>query len=441
MASSSTENQMDDQIGEKKPILEKESVEEKNDTDIHAEIKDSIVETENNTESKTSETTTSLAKNPVVNKKRLYSELEKTGISLKSIKVTEKPAAIEEKKGVIRFCVVNNDNNPESFVILTGLKNIFMKQLPKMPKEYITRLIYDRNHLSMTIVKGGLNVVGGITYRPFEQRGFAEIVFCAIASSEQVRGYGAHLMNHLKDYVRGTTSIQHFLTYADNYAVGYFKKQGFTKNITLDKSLWMGYIKDYEGGSLMQCSMLPRIKYLESNLILAVQRAVVLAKIAKHTRSNIVYPGLEQFNNGATHIDPNDVPGLKEVGWSEEMEKLAQQPRRKPFFPVLEMLFTEMQAHPSSWPFAQPVRKEDVPDYYDVIKNPMDLSTMEFKLRNDKYESVQEFIRDAKYIFDNCRSYNDSNTTYYKNADKLEKFFMQKLRETEYSNLADAWSN
>lgn len=41
----------------------------------------------------------------------------------------------------------------------------------------------------------------------------------------------------------------HFLTYADNYAVGYFQKQGFTKEITLDKSLWMGYIKDYEGGT------------------------------------------------------------------------------------------------------------------------------------------------------------------------------------------------
>jgi len=32
-------------------------------------------------------------------------------------------------------------------------------------------------------------------------------------------------MNHLKDYITTTTKIKHFLTYADNYAVGYFKKQ------------------------------------------------------------------------------------------------------------------------------------------------------------------------------------------------------------------------
>jgi hypothetical protein len=32
-------------------------------------------------------------------------------------------------------------------------------------------------------------------------------------------------MNHLKDYVKSSTSCMHFLTYADNYAIGYFKKQ------------------------------------------------------------------------------------------------------------------------------------------------------------------------------------------------------------------------
>jgi histone acetyltransferase len=56
-----------------------------------------------------------------------------------------------------------------------------------MPKEYIARLVYDRNHRSLAIVKRGLKVVGGICYRPFATRGFAEIVFCAVASSEQVK--------------------------------------------------------------------------------------------------------------------------------------------------------------------------------------------------------------------------------------------------------------
>jgi hypothetical protein len=103
------------------------------------------------------------------------------------IEYNEKSAVLEEREGVIEFRVVNNDNSKENMIILTGLKNIFQKQLPKMPREYIARLIYDRNHLSMAIVKKPLQVVGGITYRPFNHRKFAEIVFCAITSSEQVK--------------------------------------------------------------------------------------------------------------------------------------------------------------------------------------------------------------------------------------------------------------
>lgn len=56
-----------------------------------------------------------------------------------------------------------------------------------MPREYITRLVFDKNSHCMAIVKRGLKVVGGICYRVFEQRGFAEIVFFATASVDQVR--------------------------------------------------------------------------------------------------------------------------------------------------------------------------------------------------------------------------------------------------------------
>ena len=50
----------------------------------------------------------------------------------------------EENGGDISVRVVLNDGTAESMIFLTGLKNIFQKQLPKMPKDYIARLIYDR---------------------------------------------------------------------------------------------------------------------------------------------------------------------------------------------------------------------------------------------------------------------------------------------------------
>jgi histone acetyltransferase len=54
------------------------------------------------------------------------------------------------------------------------LKCIFQKQLPKMPKDYIARLVYDRTHLSMAIVKKTLEVIGLVhvlLHPPFNQRG------------------------------------------------------------------------------------------------------------------------------------------------------------------------------------------------------------------------------------------------------------------------------
>lgn len=39
----------------------------------------------------------------------------------------------------------------------------------------------------------------------------------------------------LQEFARANDHLTHFLTYADNNAVGYFAKQGFTKEITLEK--------------------------------------------------------------------------------------------------------------------------------------------------------------------------------------------------------------
>lgn len=34
-----------------------------------------------------------------------------------------------------------------------------------------------------------------------------------------------------------------------------------------------------------------------------------------------------------------------------------------------------MKKHKSSWPFLEPVNKDDVPDYYDIITDPIGIYT------------------------------------------------------------------
>lgn len=340
-----------------------------------------------------------------------------------------KPAVIEERNGEIEFRVVNNDGSQESTIILTGLKCLFQKQLPKMPKDYIARLVYDRAHLSIAIVKMPMEVIGGISFREFRHRKFAEIVFCAVSSDQQIKGYGAHLMAHLKDYVKATSPVMHFLTYADNYATGYFQKQGFTKEITLDKSIWMGYIKDYEGGTLMQCTMLPRLRYLEVGRMLLKQKAAVQAKMRLLSKSHIIHPPPPQYANGVTPINPLSIPAIRETGWSPEMDALAREPRHGPHFNEFRRFLNQIQNHKQAWPFLNPVNRDEVPDYYDVITSPMDLSTMEEKLENDAYTAPKELVRDLQLIFSNCRQYNDATTVYAKCAAKLEKFMWSLIKE------------
>ena len=317
-------------------------------------------------------------------------------------------------------------------IILTGLKCLFQKQLPKMPKDYIARLVYDRNHTSVAIIKKPLEVIGGIAYRAFGARRFAEIVFCAVSSDQQVKGYGAHLMAHLKDYVKATSPVMHFLTYADNYATGYFQKQGFTKDITLEKSLWMGYIKDYEGGTLMQCSMLPRIRYLEVGRMLLKQKETVLAKIRTKSNSHVVHPPPRQWAGGngtITPIDPLSIPAIRATGWSPDMDELAREPRHGPHFNELRRFLYQVQNHKQAWPFVNPVNRDEVPDYYKVITSPMDLSTMEEKLMQDSYTEPKDLVADLKLIFSNCRQYNDATTVYSKCSVKLEKYMWSLVRE------------
>ena len=146
----------------------------------------------------------------------------------------EAAAQEAEARGEITYAVISNDGTVDVLVKLNALKNIFAAQLPKMPREYIVRLVFDRRHESLMILRHGTDVLGGICYRPFVAQRFAEIAFCAVTAAEQVRGFGTRVMNHLKERSK-TRGLRFFLTYADNHAKGYFRKQGFSADVTLPR--------------------------------------------------------------------------------------------------------------------------------------------------------------------------------------------------------------
>lgn len=215
----------------------------------------------------------------------------------------------------ISFKVITNDGTSDSIVGLINLKNIIARQLPKMPKEYIVRLVFDRRHYSLVICKKN-RIIGGICYRPYFEQKFAEIAFCAINGAEQVKGYGTVLMNQLKHHVQ-SQKIEFFLTYADNYALGYFQKQGFSKNVMMPKERWVGFIKDYDGGTLMECYIHSMFNYLEVSSTVGKQRSFIYDCIQKNSVAE-VYPGLDLFRNGGRLQSVLDIPGVSSAGWTSQ---------------------------------------------------------------------------------------------------------------------------
>ncbi|QRV80287.1 bromodomain associated protein [Ceratobasidium sp. AG-Ba] len=69
-----------------------------------------------------------------------------------------------------------------------------------------------------------------------------------------------------------------------------------------------------------------------------------------------------------------------------------------------------------------PVR-DQAPNYFDVIKNPMDLSTMKAKLDNRTYRDRAGFESDFKLMIQNAKTYNPPKTYAYNEAVALEKVF------------------
>lgn len=48
--------------------------------------------------------------------------------------------------------------------------------------------------------------------------------------------------------------------------------------------------------------------------------------------------------------------------------------------------------------FHRSVNKRNVPDYYDVIKEPMALSVLKQKIKNKSYTDFAEFVRDCALV-------------------------------------------
>jgi protein polybromo-1 len=84
-----------------------------------------------------------------------------------------------------------------------------------------------------------------------------------------------------------------------------------------------------------------------------------------------------------------------------------------------------------SYAFKQLPSRLEYPDYYNVIKKPLDINKIHAKLTNQIYHSCEDLCLDFAQIFENACLYNEPGSQIYKDALKLQKVLYQKRAEID----------
>ncbi|XP_026188305.1 E3 ubiquitin-protein ligase TRIM33 isoform X1 [Mastacembelus armatus] len=96
-----------------------------------------------------------------------------------------------------------------------------------------------------------------------------------------------------------------------------------------------------------------------------------------------------------------------------------------------ERLLLYIFCHELSVGFREPV-PSSVPNYYKIIKQPMDLKKVKKKLQlrsSQYYQSIQEFVSDMRLVFKNCAKYNEAGSEMAISGKAVSLHFEEKLQE------------
>lgn len=175
---------------------------------------------------------------------------------------------------------------------------------------------------------------------------------------------------------------------------------------------------------------------------------------APPTNGDVVPPTVESQQAPApTHIKPSTESGVPEEQRSAESDGKSQtegaatpatapttaQPANAPKHStapmtdaqkasLLEKMKNLKKTKNSGW-FIKPVDYValNIPNYPNIVKTPMDLGTMERKLKESQYATVQDFVNDFELIVNNCRTFNGDQHQVTTAAMSMEAYFRRMI--------------
>lgn len=258
------------------------------------------------------------------------------------------------------------------------------------------------------------HTIGGCCFRYLEKKQALELIFFAIATQEQGKGFGKRLMSFLKDY-HASNKGRIIITCADNNAVKFFSKQGFSEIISNPGSLWAVYIRDYEETTLMECSLNYSFSYHHFPVQFMIKQFYFFNKF-KNLFAFFPKIGKKIFSK------------LKKKDSCFRSHQISYRvsdfQEGKNFIDDLTAFLSEVKTNNFAKPFLEPVntRLSGAKDYFQSIPNAIDLRSMEEKIRSKKaFYSYESFLSNIKLMGQNCRNYNSVDHSISENSYQLER--------------------
>ena len=154
------------------------------------------------------------------------------------------------------------------------------------------------------------------------------------------------------------------------------------------------------------------------------------------------------FSSELMDVDFNTFdPSEDDMSYEEELKKEKKrtkksesEKRRKHARPSLQqedrfyhckLILNRMKRLPEALSFLEPVdpHDNDAPDYFDVIKKPMDFRKIEDNLRLNKYKSIDNFANDVELCFANAQKYNPSHNFVNVYSIALGSYFREEMEK------------
>lgn len=116
---------------------------------------------------------------------------------------------------------------------------------------------------------------------------------------------------------------------------------------------------------------------------------------------------------------------INDLGYNDN-EKMKKTGKGAEAYKKCEKILNELKKHPCAEPFL--IARNDE-EYIKIVKEPMDLATVNKKLKSSQYTTSGQFAKDIKKIWDNSFAINQNGTDAFVATNEISKYFENLFKE------------